>query len=82
MYAIRSYYDDLSYSGDLLPDVTTTNQSELREAIWHEQRVELAVEGHRRETLIRTGRFIDRMAYVKGASVDEDELLLPIPSIV
>jgi len=76
---VSSAYD-LSYSGDLLPDVTTTNQSELREAIWHEQRVELAVEGHRRETLIRTGRFIDRMTDVKGASVDEDELLLPIPS--
>lgn len=70
---------DLSYTGDLLPDVTTTDQAELQEAIWHEQRVELAMEGHRRETLIRTGRFIDRMTEVKGASVDEDELLLPIP---
>jgi hypothetical protein len=28
----------------ILPKITTTNQAELREAIWHERRVELAME--------------------------------------
>src|SRR5438067_1510502 len=38
---ISSVYD-LSYTGTLLPDVTTTDKTALRNAIWHEQRVELA----------------------------------------
>lgn len=73
---------DLSYSGELLPNVTTNNQSELRDAIWHEQRVELAIEGHRRNTLLRTGRFKERMKAAKayaGVTVEPHELLLPIP---
>jgi hypothetical protein len=72
----------LSYTGELLPDVTTTNQSDLRQAIWHEQRVELAIEGRRRNTLLRTGRFKTRMEASKGAkgcTVEPNELLLPIP---
>lgn len=73
---------DLSYSGSLLPDVTTTNQSDLRKAIWHEQRVELAIEGQRRAALLRTDRFADRMEKAKayaGVTVEPYELLLPIP---
>ena len=73
---------DLSYTGSLLPDVTTTNQSDLRNAIWHEQRVELAIEGQRRASLLRTGRFAERMEQAKsyaGVSVESYELLLPIP---
>ncbi|WPP51108.1 RagB/SusD family nutrient uptake outer membrane protein [Catalinimonas niigatensis] len=38
---------------DVLPDITTTSQAELREIIWHERRVELAMEGHRFFDLIR-----------------------------
>ncbi len=41
--------------GDMtvLPDITTMDQTALREAIWHERRVELAMEGHRFFDLIR-----------------------------
>lgn len=71
---------DLSYTGSLLPDVTTTDQAALRNAIWHEQRVELALEGHRREYLIRTGRLTQRMAAAKNIAVLGDKYtLLPIP---
>ena len=41
---------------DILSDVTTTNQAQLREAIWHERRVELAMEQHRYFDLVRQGR--------------------------
>ena len=57
---------DLSHSGNLLPDLTTTNQAGLREAIWHEQRVELATEGHRRNMLLRIGKLKERMETAKG----------------
>lgn len=72
---------DLSYTGALLPDVTTTDKTLLRNAIWHEQRVELAMEGHRREYLVRTGRLTQRMAVAKNIPVmDESKFsLLPIP---
>ena len=75
---------DSTYTGELLPDVTTSDQDELRTAIWHEQRVELAQEGHRREILLRTGRFKERMEAAKGdkgCNVEMHELLLPIPGI-
>ena len=72
---------DLTYTGTLLPDVTTTDKTALRNAIWHEQRVELAMEGHRREYLVRTGRLSQRMAAAKNIPVfDENKFaLLPIP---
>lgn len=71
---------DLSYTGQLLPDITTTDQTALRNAIWHEQRVELAMEGHRREYLVRTGRLSQRMAAAKAiAAFDDKFTLLPIP---
>jgi starch-binding outer membrane protein, SusD/RagB family len=73
---------DLSYSGSLLPDVATTDQSELRRAIWHEQRVELAVEAKRRNMLLRIGQFKERMETAKayaGVTVSPNEFLLPIP---
>jgi hypothetical protein len=71
---------DLSYTGTLLPDVTTTDKTALRNAIWHEQRVELAMEGHRREYLTRTDRLAQRMAAAKNIAVFDDKYtLLPIP---
>ena len=39
-----------------LPPVTTTNKEELRNAIYHERRVELGLEGHRFFDLVRQGR--------------------------
>ncbi|MEO8174981.1 MAG: RagB/SusD family nutrient uptake outer membrane protein, partial [Sediminibacterium sp.] len=71
---------DLSYIGTLLPDVITTDKTTLRNAIWHEERVELAMEGHRREYLVRTGRLNQRMAAAKNIAVLDDKYtLLPIP---
>ena len=73
---------DSTYVGELLPDVTTSDPVELREAIWHEQRVELAQEGHRRWNLLRYGNFKERMEAAKGNKgciVEDHELLLPIP---
>lgn len=71
---------DLTYTGTLLPDVTTTDQTALRNAIWHEQRVELAMEGHRREYLLRTGRLAQRMAAAKNIAVFDNKFTqLPIP---
>lgn len=48
----------------LLPKVTATGDA-LLQAIWHERRVELAMEGHRFFDLVRTGRFIDNMTNEK-----------------
>jgi starch-binding outer membrane protein, SusD/RagB family len=73
---------DLSHTGPILPDVTTTNYLDLQKAIWHEQRVELAIEGKRRNMLLRIGQFKDRMEAAKayaGVIVEPHELLFPIP---
>jgi hypothetical protein len=71
---------DLSYTGTLLPDVMMTDQTALRNAIWHEERVELAMEGLRREYLTRTGRLSQKMVAAKGiAPFDDKFTLLPIP---
>jgi hypothetical protein len=73
---------DLSHSGPLLPDVTTSNKSDLRNVIWHEQRVEFAIEGHRRNMLLRIRQFKECMEAAKGdegCKVEPYELLLPIP---
>lgn len=43
-------------NNDILPDVTTTDFNDLQNAIWHERRVELAMESHRFFDLVRTGR--------------------------
>lgn len=40
----------------ILPEVTTTDQQALRQAIWHERRVELAMEFDRYFDVIRQGR--------------------------
>lgn len=40
----------------ILPEITTTDQAELRQAIWHERRVELAMEFDRYFDVIRQGR--------------------------
>lgn len=40
----------------VLPDITTTDQATLRTAIWHERRVEMAMEFDRFFDLVRTGQ--------------------------
>lgn len=44
---------------DVLPEVTTRDQDELRQAIWHERRVELALEFDRYFDVIRQGRGLE-----------------------
>lgn len=70
-----------------LPNITETNQKALRELIWKERRVELAMEGWRRDDLMRQRRFGEVMkAYAakynvqKGRGFKNDrDYLLPIP---
>jgi tetratricopeptide (TPR) repeat protein len=70
-----------------LPDITETNQGNLRNIIWHERRCELGMEGWRRDDLMRQKRFGSVMrAYAtkynttKGANFnDSRDYLLPIP---
>ena len=70
-----------------LPDITETNKEKLKEIIWHERRCELAMEGWRRDDLMRQKRFGEVMrGYAakystdKGANFqDSRDYLLPIP---
>jgi hypothetical protein len=60
--ARESFLYDVDLAGfgvvpaDLLPDITTTNQQALRDAIRHERRVELGFEFHRFFDLMRYGQ--------------------------
>jgi hypothetical protein len=61
----------------ILPDITTTNQSELRDIIFNERRSELAMEGWRFWDLVRTGRasqVLGPLGFITGKHE-----LLPIP---
>jgi len=61
----------------ILPDITTTVQSELRDIIFTERRHELAMEGWRFWDLVRTGRAsqaLDSLGFIAGKHE-----LLPIP---
>ncbi|MEI6434718.1 MAG: RagB/SusD family nutrient uptake outer membrane protein [Bacteroidota bacterium] len=61
----------------ILPDITTTNQAELKDIIFNERRLELAMEGWRFWDLVRTGRaaqVLDSLGFVAGKHE-----LLPIP---
>ncbi len=61
----------------LLPDVTAGGQ-DLLEAIWHERRVELAMEQHRWFDIIRQGRAPEIMAGI-GVDFRDRHTLYPIP---
>ncbi|MBQ6710066.1 MAG: RagB/SusD family nutrient uptake outer membrane protein [Bacteroidales bacterium] len=71
----RSNSDDPT----VLPKVTTTNKDELREAIWHERRVELALEYHRTFDLVRQGRFgkVMKAYYEKYKDVEVEHPNMP-----
>lgn len=63
----------------ILPDVTTSDKVTLRNAVWHERRVELGMEQQRWFDLVRTGRAATAMkANGKNFIVNKHELL-PIP---
>ena len=61
----------------ILPEVTTTNQGDLRLAIWHERRVELAMEFDRYFDVIRQGRGAEIFG-PKGWTASKNEVW-PIP---
>ncbi|RFM27787.1 RagB/SusD family nutrient uptake outer membrane protein [Deminuibacter soli] len=75
-----------------LAPITVTDQTQLREAIAHERRVELAFENHRWYDLVRTGKAVDVMnahgvqekqlkSFIPAAAfqVTANKLLLPVP---
>ncbi len=66
-------------SAVLLPDVTITDQSMLREKIYRERRSELAMEQQRWFDLVRWGRAKDVMTAVGKMFVEGRNELLPIP---
>ena len=63
----------------ILKDITVTDPTELREIIYHERRVELAMEQHRWFDLARWGRIADEMGPLKENFVEAKHTLLPIP---
>lgn len=63
----------------ILPDITTTDQAQLREAIRHERRIELAMEQHRWFDLLRWGIAGDVMQAVGKNFVKGKHELLPLP---
>ncbi len=63
----------------ILRPVTENDQGALREIIWHERRVELAMEQHRWFDLLRTGRAAEVMQAVGKNFVSGKHELLPIP---
>ncbi len=62
---------------DILPDILTTNQSDLRDLIFEERRRELALEGHRFYDLLRSGKALEILGPA-GFTVGKHELL-PVP---
>ncbi len=66
-------------SNRILPDVTTTNQAEIRQAIWRERRSELALEQHRWFDLVRQGRAGEVLRELGKPFVDGKHELLPVP---
>ncbi len=63
----------------ILPDITITDQSELREIIYHERRIELAMEQHRWFDLLRWGRAEQVMTAAGKNFVANKHELLPLP---
>ncbi len=55
--ARKSVAEGEDYS-DILPEITETNKEKLREIIWHERRIELALEGHRFFDLLRADQVV------------------------
>jgi starch-binding outer membrane protein, SusD/RagB family len=63
----------------VLPDVTVTAKNELREKIYAERRIELAMEQHRWFDLARWGRLEQAMKAAGKNFVSGKHELLPIP---
>lgn len=65
---------------NILPEITTQNQDALRHAIWHERRIELAMEGERFFDIVRWG-IADSCEHADGKMNFEAarDGLLPVP---
>lgn len=63
----------------ILPEITTTDQNELRLRIWQERRVELAMEQHRWFDLTRQQRAAEVMQALGKNFVEGKHELFPIP---
>ncbi|MCC4211627.1 RagB/SusD family nutrient uptake outer membrane protein [Leeuwenhoekiella parthenopeia] len=63
-----------------LPAVTTTDQAQLRRAIWKERRLELAMEHDRWFDLIRTGQAKEAMAADGKTFIEGKHEVFPIPN--
>ncbi|PXY03140.1 RagB/SusD family nutrient uptake outer membrane protein [Marinifilum breve] len=66
---------------DILPNVTTTDKLGLRNAIWHERRVELAMEQNRYWDILRQGRAAELLQALGKNFVEGKHNLLPIPQV-
>ncbi len=65
---------------NVLPNITLTDKSQLREAIWRERRVELAMEQQRWFDLVRTNRAATVMRATGKNFVPGKHELFPIPA--
>ena len=63
----------------ILPEVTTDDQAELRDAIRHERRVELGMEGDRFYDLVRWGIAADVLHAAGKTGYQAKHALLPLP---
>lgn len=82
--AARDYLEmvrNRARGGDMsiLPEVTTENQNELREAIRHERRVELAMEFDRFYDLVRWGIAKEVLHAAGKTNYQDKHALLPLP---
>lgn len=67
-------------NNSILPNVTTTDQSDLRDAIRHERRIELAMEHDRFFDIVRWGISGAVMSAAGKSNFNENrDILLPIP---
>ncbi|MNH24634.1 SusD family protein [compost metagenome] len=64
---------------NVLPNITTTDQDELRDAIRHERRIELAMEHDRFFDLVRWGTAGSVLQSIGKAFVPGKHEILPIP---
>jgi starch-binding outer membrane protein, SusD/RagB family len=69
-------------NASILPDVTTTDQAELRQAIWQERRVELAMEHDRFWDIVRWGIAQEVLHAAGKTNFNQNrDVLLPIPQV-